>query len=55
MRTDEGIEWERNEADQDEVTFCDDDIAEYILQHFVLTAAANWTNKRIQEYLQNRI
>lgn len=52
LQTDEGIDWEMNNEDQDAVTFCEDDITEYILQNFVLSAADNWTNKRIEKYLQ---
>jgi hypothetical protein len=30
----------------------DEDIAQYILNRFVLPAAADWTNRRIKKYLE---
>lgn len=52
LQTEEGIEWEEGKENQGTPDYCEDDIAEYILQRFVLPAAANWTNKRIEKYLE---
>ncbi|MBI2817806.1 MAG: hypothetical protein HYX72_12785 [Acidobacteria bacterium] len=51
LQTDNGMEWEAENEGEGTVTFCEDDITEYILHKFVLSAAADWTNKRIEKYL----
>jgi len=52
LQTNEGIDWEEDNSNQDSPIYCEDDIAEYILQRFVLPEAANWNNKRIEKYLE---
>lgn len=51
LQTDEGIDWEIDNEDQNTATYCVEDITEYVLENFVLSAAANWGNKRIEKYL----
>ena len=54
LQTDEGIDWKfdkENNEDQ-EVSIVCEDITKYILDGFVLSAAADWTNKRIEKYLE---
>lgn len=51
LQTDEGIDWEEDKENQDAPVYREDDIAEYILR-FVLSTAANWTNKRIEKYFE---
>ena len=57
LQTDEGIDWKFDNEDQEDhedqnvPTACED-IAKYILDGFVLSAAADWTNKRIEKYLE---
>ncbi|MBN1664549.1 MAG: hypothetical protein JW943_13190 [Deltaproteobacteria bacterium] len=47
LQTEAGIDWAMDsDVDHEEVIFCEEDITEYILQKFVLPAAANWYNKR---------
>jgi hypothetical protein len=52
LQTEEGIDWEEDYKNQNAPVYCEDDIAEYILQRFVLSVATNWTNKRIEKYLE---
>jgi len=54
LQTDEGIDWKfDNENNEDQKVPIDcEDIAKYILDGFVLSAAADWTNKRIEKYLE---
>ena len=57
LQTEEGIDWsldtENREVSEDQKVpiFCED-IAHYILKDFVLSDAANFTNKRIEKYLE---
>lgn len=59
LQTDEGIDWsvdsEDQKGDQEQVPFADEDVAEYIVNEFVLSAAADWSNKRIEKYLERGI
>lgn len=54
LQTDEGTDWSVDNEDQDgqEIPIVCEDIAKYILDGFMLSAAANWTNRRIERYLQ---
>lgn len=58
LQTEEGSDWEweiegDGEADSvDSVDFIEYDIVNHILYNFVLPTAANWTNKRIEKYLE---
>lgn len=60
LQTDEGIDWKFDNEDQEdqennegqEVPIVCEDIAKYILDGFVLSAAGTWTNKRIEKYLE---
>ena len=54
LQTREGMDWEiDNDDDQQAPRYCDDDITEHILCDVVLTRAANWSNKRIEKYLES--
>lgn len=57
LQTDEGTDWSVDNEDQDgpEVPIVCEDIAKYILDGFVLSAAADWTNKRIEKYLEREV
>jgi hypothetical protein len=50
LQTDEGINWIESEEDKDIITYCSYNITEYMLE-YVLNKAADYSNKRIQEYL----
>jgi hypothetical protein len=54
LQTDEGTDWSVDNEDQDgqEIPIVCEDIAKYILDGFVLSVAANWTNRRIERYLE---
>jgi hypothetical protein len=52
LQTDEGMDWEVEDKEDQMVPFVDEDISQYILNTFVLSAAADWTNKRIERYLE---
>ncbi len=60
LQTDDGMQWEDDDEDDDEhkrggtvdCPYNEDEITEYILSDFVLSAAASWTNKRITKYLE---
>lgn len=54
LQTDEGIDWSFDKEDQEVPMVCED-IAKYILDGFVLSAAADWTNKRIEKYLEREV
>lgn len=57
LQTEEGIDWENTieeDEEQDEIAYCEDDIIEYILSEYVLSAAEDWTNKRIEKYISSR-
>lgn len=51
LQTDESIDWSVDNEDQEVPSVCED-IAQYIFDGFVLSAAGNWTNKRIEKYLE---
>lgn len=53
LQTDEGVSWECDHENADVVYSSDDDIVEYIMDKFVLPAAADWSNERIKKYLDN--
>lgn len=57
LQTDHGWDWAYDYADYDDEQqqppFRDFDIVEHILQSYVLSEADNWTNKRIENYLEN--
>jgi len=52
LQTQEGFDWETENEDKDTVDVCEDDIIWYIVDRFILSEAANWTNKRIEKYLE---
>lgn len=51
LQTDAGIDWSVDNEDH-EIPTNSEDIAQYTLDTFVLAAAGNWTNKRIEKYLE---
>ncbi len=51
LQTDAGIDWSVDNEDHEVPSNCEE-IAQYTLDTFVLAAAGNWTNKRIERYLQ---
>ncbi len=54
LQTHEGLNWDEDENYEDSKTapFCEDDITRHILHSYILTAAEDWTNKRIEKYLE---
>src|SRR5437773_8626115 len=52
LQTSNGLDWEANEESED-APVDDDDIAEYILNEYVRSAATDWTNSRIEKYKAN--
>ena len=54
LQTSNGLDWEANEESED-TPADDDDIAEYILNEYVRSAAADWTNSRIEKYKANSL
>lgn len=50
FQTEEGLYWEDDEEDQEDI-FDEDQISEHILKEYILSAAGNWTNQRIEKYL----
>lgn len=55
LQTDEGMEWEDEVADDDEVQkiapFSGEDITQHILHSYILLRAGEWNNKRIEQFL----
>jgi len=49
LQTDNGSEWEPHEDEA--IPAEDGDTTEYILRDYVLSAASNWTNHRIQKFV----
>ena len=49
LQTPEGIDWEAGPGDRAS-PYSDDDIVEYVLHDYVLSAAADWSNARIERY-----
>jgi hypothetical protein len=52
LQTNEGLDWAIDNEEQETVSFFEDDIIDNILQDYVLSEAADWTNKRIEKYLE---
>lgn len=52
LQTGEGGEWTIENEEQDAVCPDDLEIAEYVSDNYVLAAAADWTNSRIEKYLE---
>ncbi len=53
LQSEESFDWRFDNKDHEGPIVCEDDvIANYILKDFVLSAAADWTNKRIEKYLE---
>jgi len=57
LQTDEGCDWSAdNDGKEDkEVPITCEEVVQYILNSFVLSAAADWTNRRIEKYLERVI
>ena len=51
LQTNDGMDWESENEDQEEAVFDVNGIVDHILHEHILTAAADWTNKRIERYL----
>lgn len=57
LQTEEGFNWQfDNEQDAkiERAEYCIDDIVEYILNAYILQSAVNWTNKRIEKFIESR-
>ena len=55
LQTEQGTDWlwdNKEENEQGGVPANSEDIVEYILSQYALSAAADWTNRRIEKYLQ---
>ena len=56
FQTVEGSEWECEDEAADEAVcdapYLEDDITDYILDRYVLSRAADWSNPRIEKYLE---
>jgi hypothetical protein len=53
LQTDDGMRWEDEEADPDRIApYCEDDIVNHILHKFVLATANDWSNRRIEKYME---
>lgn len=53
LKTDAGIRWECEEANQrDPAPICDDDIARYLAEEYVLYEAGRWSNAKIRAYIE---
>lgn len=50
LQTPNGMEWEPDEDDDDKSPYSDDDIVDYVLDEYVLSAAADWSNARIERH-----
>lgn len=51
IQTDQYFDWQDDDNKHEALIYSEDDIIEYILHHFVLRKAEEWTNKRIESYL----
>lgn len=52
LQTREGTEWEYDgEEDYNQLAICESDIVEYIVREFVLSAAARYSNKGIENFI----
>jgi len=49
LQTREGTEWEPKDRDHHSIPWSDDEIAQYVLNDYIMKAAANWTNARIEK------
>jgi hypothetical protein len=47
---DEGMDWSFENEYEVSIQYCEEDIINHILRNFVLLAANDWTNKRIEKY-----
>jgi hypothetical protein len=53
LQTHNGIDWSCEEPeDRDPNPIWDDDIVEWVIDEYVLSEAANWSNERIRAYLE---
>lgn len=52
LQTNEGLDWAIDNEDRETMAFSEDDIIDHILHDYVLSKAADWTNKRIEKYLE---
>ena len=53
LQTDSAIDWLSEAQSSTEIPVLEDDIVEYVVQDYILSNAANWTNRRIEEYLSH--
>ena len=49
LQTDNGSQWEAHE--DEDIPAEDGDTTDYILRDYVLSAAGNWTNHRIEKFV----
>lgn len=52
LQTNEGSEWDIENEDPTSIPFSEEDISIFIMDSYVLSVAADWTNQRIQKYLE---
>ncbi len=52
FQTTSGFYWDEDDEEEDGLLFDDDEIIEYIINDYLLREAGNWTNKRIEKYLE---
>ena len=50
IETKYGMEWSFDNEEEETIPICDDDIIDHILYDYVLLAANDYTNKRIEKY-----
>jgi hypothetical protein len=54
LQTSQGDDWFfGDEETREQYPVCEDDIVEYLMREHIYSSAANWTNKRIREYLDH--
>jgi hypothetical protein len=51
LQTDGGMDWEFDDERSEEVPYIEDDITDYITHNYLLSKAADWSNSRINKYL----
>jgi len=53
LQTNRGIEWWSEANEEQMPPYCEPDISDHVLDDYVMTAAADWTNERIRSYLDS--